>query len=48
VDRSRGEAECQALADAGAGDCDKRKYGETAHSRLADQEQDLICNRKFV
>ena len=37
-----------AFADADARNCDKWKHGGTAHSRLAVEEMDLICNHKFV
>jgi hypothetical protein len=35
-------------AASGAGKCDKKKYGVTAHSRFADKELGLICNNNFV
>jgi hypothetical protein len=35
-----------AVAD--AGNCDRWKYDDAAHSRFAGQELDLICNHKFV
>jgi hypothetical protein len=37
-----------AFANADAGNCDKWKYGGSAHSRFAVEEMDLICNHKFV
>jgi len=40
--------ECPAYANANAGNCDRWKYGDAAHSRFTAQELDLICNHKFV
>lgn len=40
--------ECPDASDASVRNCDKRKYGDAAHSRFAGQEHDLICNHKFV
>jgi hypothetical protein len=37
-----------AFANADARNCDKWKYGGSAHSRFAVEEIDLICNHKFA
>jgi hypothetical protein len=49
VNRSRGEVRVLGrLPKVGAGNCDKWKYGDAAHSCFAGQELVRICNHKFV